>query len=166
MKKWIKEIGKNLKKEYPLLKAHWLKILFFIFYDFWFLSFPSRNILIYMYKAAEHNPIRDLIHENIPLITKYPIHASVQITYWVISCFILVFVPLLWKKCHENQIYAIKNLIFMFALFLIIYTIRSICNIITVIPDPKFYCQPGFDRPVPENTFGKSLYFYLNLFYF
>ena len=43
----------------------------------------------------------------------------------------------------------------MFALFIIIYSIRSVSNLIKIIPNPKSYYQPGFYRPKPEYINGK-----------
>ena len=148
-----KELTKRFKKEIKVLKPKLILFAFFIFYNFYVMMVPAKNLVFYLSDPQKDIVIKDFLHKLFPEYKKSNISDIPQTILWLVSVILLLFIPIIFEKCHRHQIYSINNFMFACALNAIMFTTRAISFTITIMPDPSYVCRYQLIKK-PDNLFG------------
>lgn len=143
------------KNEFRVLKRNCAWLAFLLFYDFYILFYPAKNVVFYFDRPVRRPQIRDLLFQLLPEFSKGNIHDKPQIVVWVASVCALLIIPLISPKFHRNRIFTFSNMLIVLYIFGLMHTIRMTGFTVTVNPDPTRYCRLG-KIPRPENMRGGS----------
>ena len=161
----FKNFLKRVYKEKDIMLSNWKKFTFVSVYLLYGMFGPIKNMVFFLYEPVENDPIIDFFHNNLPEYNDYYIHDVPQIFLWIFTIILFVFIPLVIPKCHENNIYSVKNFIVICMLLAVVFTIRAFCFTMTILPDPSDGCK-DMKIDQPKNLFGIFNLFYIKTFLF
>lgn len=145
----------RLKNEFKMLKKNFIWLVVLIFYDFYFLFYPAKNVVFYFDKPVKDIQIRDVLFNLLPEHSKGNIHDKPQFVVWASSVCLLLLVPLTSPIFHRNKIFSTSNMLVTLFFFALMHTIRMTGFTLTVNPDPTRYCR--FDQiPRPTSFHGRK----------
>ena len=148
-------LKKRALVEYSILKMYWWKLILICIYLFYVLTVPVKNLCLYFNDLNEDTQVIDLAHKLFPEYYKHNIQDYPQPFIWI-SAFIFGFlIPLFYSPCHEKKIFGMRNVIATMLISGILYTIRSIVNLVTIMPSPNHVCRAHIAKK-PHTVYGKD----------
>ena len=145
---------KRLWSECRMFKHNWLVCILSFFYNSYILSIIGKNLVFYIDKPVKQIEIQDLLFNLLPEYTQKNIHDIPQLILWLSSFYFLIIMPVTSPIFHRNKIFSVSGFIILNLFASVIFTLRTISYLVTVIPDPSRKCRLGlYEAPLVNGIF-------------